>query len=218
MVLPGSKLYDDPQRYGVSSISYAQNPMMTPEPVWRSEIRMSARSVNALYDRLGRLEEQFSINDYPYVGALSTNHGFLYFRLGPHILKRLKREERERMESVGRMLGTGEAEFARKFKSIFLHRQLPYTAYHSPFPLENLLRESAREFQTPKLSARRKYLVDPVNFPIPASAAQLKLLRRVDGRRNLKMIFAGISEASPKQLIPFLIYLISRGLVEAAVL
>ncbi|MDR3566391.1 MAG: radical SAM protein [Syntrophobacteraceae bacterium] len=215
MVLPGSKLYDNPQKYGVSSITYEQNPMMTPEPVWGSEVRMSARSVNALYDRLSRLEERFCINDYPYVGALSTNHGFLYFRRGPDILKRLKRDENERVQRVGRILGTGEGEFARKFKTIVFNRQLPYTAYHVSFPLENLLRENPREFQTPKFSVKRKYLVDPVNFPIPASPAQLKLLRRIDGKRNLKMIFARISEAVPPQLIPFVMYLVSRGVIEA---
>jgi anaerobic magnesium-protoporphyrin IX monomethyl ester cyclase len=211
MVMPGSKLYDNPQKYGVSSISFEQNPMMTPEPVWRSEIRMSARSVNALYDRLSRLEEQFSINDYPYVGALSTNHGFLYFRLGPDILKRLKRNETERFQRLDEILGTGDS---RKFKAIVLHQQLPYTVYNSSFPIENLLRENPREFQAVKFSEKRKYLVDPLNFPVPASPAQLKLLRRVDGHRNLKMIFSRILDASPQQLIPFLTYLISRGLVE----
>jgi radical SAM superfamily enzyme YgiQ (UPF0313 family) len=216
MVLPGSKLYDNPHEYGVSSISFEQNPMMTPEPVWRSDIRMSARSVNALYNRLSRLEEQFSINDYPYVGALSTNHGFLYFRLGPDILKRLKRDEIERLQRLGSILGADEEKFSRKFKSIVLHQQLPYTVHHSSFPIENLLQENPRESQTAKLSAKRKYLVDPVNFPVPASSAQLKLLRRVDGQRNLKTIFARIPDAAPHELIPFLIYLISRDLVEAA--
>ncbi|MGC8492060.1 MAG: B12-binding domain-containing radical SAM protein [Syntrophobacteraceae bacterium] len=215
MVLPGSKLYDNPQEYGISSISYEQNPMMTPEPVWRSSIRMSARSVNALYERLNRLEEKFSINDYPYVGALSTNHGFLYFRIGPDILKRLRQEENERLRRFGSILQTDGAELSRKFKTTVLHRQLPYTVYQSSFPMENLLQENAREFQTAKLSAKRKYLVDPLNFPMPANPAQLKLLRRIDGHRNLKMIFSRISDAAPQQLIPFLMYLISRGLVDA---
>ncbi len=89
MVLPGSRLYEDPRKYGVSSISFEKNPMKTPEPVWRSDLRMSAGAVNHLYERLGKLEDKYAIGDYPYVGGLSTNHSFLYFRLGPDILKRL---------------------------------------------------------------------------------------------------------------------------------
>ncbi len=87
MVLPGSKLYDNPHEYGVSSISFEQNPMMTPEPVWRSDIRMSARSVNALYNRLSRLEEQFSINDYPYVGAIVHQTWLFLFHTGSRYFK-----------------------------------------------------------------------------------------------------------------------------------
>ena len=216
MVLPGSKLYDNPHQYGVSSVTYEQNPMMTPEPVWRSKARMSARSVNVLYDRLSRLEEQYAINDYPYVGALSTNHGFLYFKLGPDILKRLKRNENQRLLGLGRLLDAGVEQIPGKFKSVVLHQILPYTVYYSSFSVENLLQENSRECETLRFSAKRKYLVDPVNLPIPATPAQLKLLRRVDGHRNLKMILARIADATPQQLIPFLIYLVSRGLVEAA--
>lgn len=149
-------------------------------------------------------------------GPLSTKHGFFYFTLGPDILKRLKRDEIERLERLGSILGADEEKFSSKFKSIVLHRQLPYTVHHSSFPIENPLQENPRESQTVKLSAKRKYLVDPLNFPIPASPARLKLLRRIDGHRNLKTIFARISDAAPQQLIPFLIYLISRDLVEAA--
>jgi radical SAM superfamily enzyme YgiQ (UPF0313 family) len=90
MVMPGSRMHDEPRSFGVTSISYANNPMKTPEPVWRSNTRMSIKAVNRLYQRLGRLENIYAINDYPYVGGLSTNHSFLYFRLGPDILKRLR--------------------------------------------------------------------------------------------------------------------------------
>jgi radical SAM superfamily enzyme YgiQ (UPF0313 family) len=92
MVMPGSRMHADPRTYGVTSISYANNPLKTPEPVWRSNLRMSVGAVHRLYQRLGRLENVYTINEYPYVGGLSTNHGFLYFRMGPDILKRLQIE------------------------------------------------------------------------------------------------------------------------------
>lgn len=91
LVLPGSRLYREPAAFGITEISYADNPLRLPEPVWRSPRRMSAVAVQRLYQRLSRLEEVFELNDYPYVGALSTNHSFLYFLQGPDILKRLKR-------------------------------------------------------------------------------------------------------------------------------
>ena len=93
MVMPGSRMHFDPPAHGVTSISYGKNPLKTPEPVWTSNKRMTVNAVHRLYERLGRLENAFAINEYPYVGALSTNHGFLYFRLGPDILKKLRAEE-----------------------------------------------------------------------------------------------------------------------------
>ncbi len=96
LVLPGSRMYREPGTHGVMSISYEDNPLRAPEPVWKSDRRMSIEAVNRLYERLGRLEEVYELNEYPYVGALSTNHSFLYFEKGPDILKRLKQEEKRR--------------------------------------------------------------------------------------------------------------------------
>lgn len=90
MVMPGSRMHDNPRTFGVNSISYVNNPMRTPEPVWTSDSRMPVEAVQRLYQRLGRLENIYAINEYPYVGGLSTNHSFLYFCLGPDILKRLR--------------------------------------------------------------------------------------------------------------------------------
>ncbi|MBI5585175.1 MAG: radical SAM protein [Deltaproteobacteria bacterium] len=96
LVLPGSRMYAQPQRFGVSALHFDDNPLRTPEPVWKSERRLSAVAVNRLYQRLSRLEEWYLLDDYPYVGGLSTNHSFLYFRRGPDILKVLRRQEKER--------------------------------------------------------------------------------------------------------------------------
>lgn len=91
MVMPGSRMFREPANFGVTSISFEGNPLRTPEPVWRSDQRMSREDVTQLYERLNRLEEIYELNEYPFVGALSTNHSFLYFEKGPDILKRLKK-------------------------------------------------------------------------------------------------------------------------------
>ncbi len=98
MVLPGSRMHSNPNAYGVSDINYDNNPLKTPEPVWRSATRMSIESVNRLYARLSRLEQIYAISEYPYVGGLSTNHSFLYYTLGPDILKHLRREEQATLD------------------------------------------------------------------------------------------------------------------------
>jgi anaerobic magnesium-protoporphyrin IX monomethyl ester cyclase len=93
MVLPGSRMHLEPRAHGLNAISYERNPLKTPEPVWWSDTRMSLESVNRLYARLNRLEQVYTIDEYPYVGGLSTNHAFLYYTTGPDILKRLSRHE-----------------------------------------------------------------------------------------------------------------------------
>ncbi len=92
LVLPGSRMYRDPQAFHITSLDYAANPLRTPEPVWRASQRLSAEAVQRLYLRLQRLETIYEINDYPLVGSLSTNHSFLYYEKGPDILKRLKQQ------------------------------------------------------------------------------------------------------------------------------
>ena len=106
MVLPGSRMHRNPGAHGVTAIHYDRNPLKTPEPVWRSDTRMSLASVNMLYARLSRLEEIFAIDEYPYVGGLSTNHGFLYYTLGPDILKRLRQNEHAELNRLQRLKET----------------------------------------------------------------------------------------------------------------
>ena len=93
MVMPGSKIHDNPEQYGVTSIRYDKSPLRTPEPVWLSNDRISVNSVDYLYQRLNRLEERYVINENPYTGSLSTNHSFLYFEKGPDILKRIRKNQ-----------------------------------------------------------------------------------------------------------------------------
>ncbi|MGQ9921085.1 MAG: B12-binding domain-containing radical SAM protein [Desulfobacca sp.] len=107
LVLPGSRMYRQPEEFGITSLSYEQNPLLTPEPVWRAAQRLSPEAVRRLYARLSRLEEIYELHEYPFVGALSTNHSFLYFERGPDILKRLKREAKGRPPAAAGRQMTG---------------------------------------------------------------------------------------------------------------
>ena len=218
MVLPGSRMHKDPNKYGIESISYPGNPMMTPMPVWTSNIRMSLRSVNRLYDRLSQLENLYVINDYPYLGALSTNHGFLYFELGPDILKRLRAKENRRHSQLHRIMGVDEGHRpSRNIKSAVPHRTvLPFTIYRSPFPYEKLPMDP----ESPPAQARllsgegADYLIDPINMPLRVEETERKILGRIDGKRKLKTILLKHLDDSLEQSVSFMMKLISRGLID----
>lgn len=215
-VLPGSRMHDNPQKYGVTSISYDGNPMMAPEPVWRSDIRMSFGAVNRLYERLSKLEDIYAINEYPYVGALSTNHGFLYFVQGPDILKRLRMKEKKRHLELHRILGMKRNHrVTKKIKSVVPRIALPFIVYRSPFAFEQIQMDPEVPPNQPRLFSGDggDYLIDPINMPVRIGEPERKLLRRIDGKRKLKSILVKIQGTPSENLIYFLMYLIRGGLV-----
>jgi anaerobic magnesium-protoporphyrin IX monomethyl ester cyclase len=216
LVLPGSRMHDNPQKYGVTSISYDGNPMITPEPIWRSDIRMPFGAVNRLYERLRKLEDIYALNEYPYVGALSTNHSFLYFQQGPDILKRLQMEEKKRHLKLHRVLGiTRNHRATKKIKTVVPRIALPFIIYRSPFPLEQIQMDSQTSANQPQLFSGDEddYLIDPVNMPIRIGESERELLRRIDGKRNLKSILTKIQKTPFERLIYLLMHLIRGGLV-----
>lgn len=217
LVLPGSRMHDNPQKYGVTSISYDGNPMMAPEPVWRSDTRMPFGAVNRLYERLSKLEDIYALNEYPYIGALSTNHSFLYFQQGPDILKRIRMEEKKRHIELHRILGmTRNHGVTKKIKSVVPRLALPFIIYRSPFPFEQIQMDPQSPANHPQLFAGDggDYLINPINIPIRIGESERKLLQRIDSKRNLKSILAKIHGASYENLIYFLMYLIRSGLAK----
>jgi anaerobic magnesium-protoporphyrin IX monomethyl ester cyclase len=215
MVMPGSRMYDDPNAFGVSSISYANNPMKTPEPMWTSKTRMSAGVVQRLYQRLSRLENVYTINEYPFVGGLSTNHGFLYFRLGPDILKRLQIEVKQHHYKLYEIVKNGgRHQKTKAIKSIVPDLVFPYTVYRSPYALERISAgtgESVNQLQLAK-EPKKNYLIDAVNLPIRIGDMEIALLRRINGRRNLKSILKKIAPTPQKRALSFIMYLLTSGL------
>jgi hypothetical protein len=217
MVLPGSRMHRDPEKYGIASIAYPNNPMMTPMPVWKSNSRMSVRSVNRLYERLSRLEDLYVINDYPYLGALSTNHGFLYFEQGPDILKRLRSEEDRQHRELHRTMGIDEEHrVTRPLKAMAPRRTgLPFTIYHTPYPVERIQTDLYSPPEEPQLfgNGGGHYLVDPINPPLAVGVPERKILERIDSKRKLKNLMSKYQN-TPEKFVQFIINLIARGLVE----
>lgn len=215
MVLPGSRMHADPQRYGITSLSYENNNLMAPQPVWRSENRISPAAVGRLYHRLEHLEEIYAINEYPYVGALSTNHGFLYFRNGPDILKRLRKDETSRRLKIVKILES-ENEKARIKK---IHSLAPGLSpgvglWRSPFPLAQASedRNGAAAGVDRVPPPGRGYVLG--RFIVPAGESEFALLERLNGERTLKSLFSELIRGDAERTFQFLVNLIVAGLVE----
>lgn len=214
MVLPGSRMHADPLRYGITSLSYERNNLMAPQPVWRSDNRISAAAVSRLYHRVGHLEEIFSINEYPYVGALSTNHGFLYFRQGPDILKRLRKEENNRRLKLIRILETEkEKTRIKKVQSVTPRPASGVGLWRSPFPLEpESGRGAGEERRVERVSPTRGYLLGP--FTLPIGDPELAFLGKLNGERTLKSLLGDLPQGDAEKAFHLLMNLVVAGLVE----
>jgi hypothetical protein len=219
MVLPGSRMHSDPQAYGVSAVSYDRHPLKTPEPVWWSDSRMSPASVNRLYARLSRLEAIYAIDEYPYVGGLSTNHGFLYYTLGPDILKRLRRNEQAAMTRLqGLVRGQGSPAALKKLKKSLPRLRCPYGIYHSRFALQRLAGEAD---ETPPATALKPgaefdfLLLPGSGQPAPAMVGpgEISLLMRINGQRPMGSVLKKIDRTQLQRALSFIWYLIQAEAV-----
>jgi len=216
MIVPGSRMHDEPQKYGVSYISYRGNTLLAPMPVWGSENRISPAAVNSLYHRVGHLEEFYAINEYPYVGALSTNHSFLYFETGPDVLKRVRKEELERNFKLLHILGIKDAHVrAKKLKSLAPRFVLPLVVYHSPFPVDQMnLNEQSNPNHLSLLSnGGWDCVVGPSDMVIQLVEVERRFLEAIDGRKNLRYLISKHEEAGLERLARLLLRLTSEGLI-----
>jgi len=220
MVLPGSKMHRDPAAHGVTAISYDRNPLKTPEPVWWSDTRMSPHSVNKLYARLNRLEEIYAIDEYPYVGGLSTNHGFLYYTLGPDILKRLRREERAELLQLYALLGldgsqAGVKDLIKRIPS----KTLPYYLLRSRFALHRLSMEDGQAHRAPDMvpTEETDFLLLPgygQQLPVMVGRQEIRMLNRIDGRRTLKEVLKKFEKKELKRALSFVWFLVQSEVID----
>jgi hypothetical protein len=217
LVQPGMLMHHDPSAFGVHLISYDKTLLMTPEPLWKAARRIPLGAVNRLFEQLGRLEANACvINDHPYVGALCANHSFLYFRQGPHILKRLRSLENIEHQQVHRVFGMDHnhrpvAGIQPKIPRF----RFPFTIYGSPY-----LHERAH-FGTMGAAGRRPatagsgwdYLLDPINVPQQVGPEIQQILDRIDGRRDLQAILEPTLQDGSADVLLFLIRLVMTGLL-----
>jgi hypothetical protein len=222
MVLPGSRMHRDPDVHGVTAIRYDRNPLKTPEPVWWSDTRMSLASVNMLYARLSRLEQIYAIDEYPYVGGLSTNHGFLYYTLGPDILKRLRLNEQTELSRIKRLLGLdGPSAGIKHLKTVVPTQLLPHRLHRSRFALHRLTMESGETHRAPELNCSddNDFLLlagDDAQLPVMVGRPEIKLLNRIDGRRSLKDVVKKVEKTEIKRALSFIGFLVQNQVIEIA--
>ena len=217
LVLPGMPMHSDPEDFGVDLIRYDQTALMTPEPLWKASRRIGLSAVNRLFEQLGRLEAaHVVINDQPYVGALCANHSFLYFRQGPHILKRLRSLENIEHRRVHRIFGLDHrhrpvAAIEPKIPSL----RFPFAIYRSPY-----LHERAH-FGAMGVQGRRPtaagpgydYLLDPINIPQQVGPEVHSVLAGIDGRRDLPAILEPLLRDGSSDIMPLLVRLATTGLI-----
>lgn len=218
MVLPGSKMHETPDRYGVTSISYETNPLKTPEPVWTSATRMSIDSVNRLYERLNRLEEIYAIGEYPYVGGLCTNHGFLYYRaLGPDILKRLRSQEVVSLHRLRREMGLdGGRPSVKTLKNRIPRFTLPCRVYRSCYAADRLAGEASPPAPPgfPLMAgADRDYLISSGHAPVSIGPVEADLVGAINGKRSLKVLLKQVNPTQSAAVLKFLWSLILMDLL-----
>lgn len=216
MVVPGSRLHADPQKHGITSISYENNVLMAPLPVWRSDSRISPGVVRHLYHELGHLEEVYAINEYPYVGALSTNHSFLYFLSGPDVLKRLRSQEKKRVFDVAQILRMDDHKARKKrLNSIVPRAALDGALYTSPFLIDQI--QSRPRPPVERLNRfpgqPEEYLVFGSGVTVRLGNLEAELFKGIDGKRSLKSILARFSKADRGRVLHFLMNLASADLV-----
>jgi hypothetical protein len=217
LVQPGMRMHNDPSAFGVNLISYDQTSLMTPEPLWKAARRIPLGAVNRLFEQLGRLEASTClINDHPYVGALCSNHSFLYFRQGPYILKRLRSLENMEHQQAHRIFGMDHrhrpvAGIEPKIPRL----RFPVAIHRSPY-----LHERA-DFGTMGAGNRRimvagpgwDYLLDPINVPQHISPEIRQVLARIDGRRSLEAVLEPVLQDESQETLLFLIRLVMTGLI-----
>jgi radical SAM superfamily enzyme YgiQ (UPF0313 family) len=218
MVLPGSKMHETPDAYGVTSISYDTNPLKTPEPVWTSATRMSIDSVNRLYQRLNRLEELYAVGEYPYVGGLCTNHGFLYYHaLGPNVLKMLRTQEEVSFHRLLRELGQdGGRPSVKTVRNRIPRLVLPCRVYRSCYPADRLPGNEDRPVPpgfTIAAGTERDYLISSGHSPVPIGPVEADVVGAINGKRSLKVLLKQVNPTQSAAVLKFLWSLILMDLL-----
>jgi anaerobic magnesium-protoporphyrin IX monomethyl ester cyclase len=216
-VRPGSAMHNDPGAFGVDLISYQHNPLMTPEPIWKSSRRIGLSAVSRLLERLDRLETATCLsNDKPYAGAINTNHSFLYFKQGPDIFKRIRNHEDIDHRRLHLTFGIDDRHRpvgeVQKGVPYFCS---PHIIYRSPYLHERRHFGTSGPQDSRPLTAGHgwDYLLDPINVPLNIDWEEQQLLNAIDGQHDIETILAPFDAAEADKLRMFLVRLVLSGVV-----
>jgi radical SAM superfamily enzyme YgiQ (UPF0313 family) len=216
MVMPGSRMHASPQDYGITSLHYA-SPLRIPQPVWKCHTRMPIAAVRLLYQRLARLESVFSIDEYPYVGGLSTNHGFLYYQRGPDRLKQIRSEQNAYLRRVATQLERDEnTPSGSPGKRLVPRWAVPLTVYRIAFPIDRIHPAGTGPVDGAILrkGTMQDFLLEPVHGPMRIGAPEIGLLRRINGRRHVAALLKSKNAHTRRRSLRFLSQLIQMGWVD----
>jgi hypothetical protein len=216
-VLPGSVMHDDPDAFGVNLISYKHNPLMTPEPLWKSFRRIGLEAVNRLLEQLNQLEAVACLsNDKPWAGAINTNHSFLYCKQGPDIFRRIRSGENDEHSRLHLTFGMDHHHRpVGKVKKCIPSFRLPHIIYKSPYLHQRYHFGTSGQRDPRPLEAGPgwDYLLDPINIPQGVGPEEKKVLSAIDGQRDIETILNQFGAAESETLRMFLVRLVLAGLV-----
>ncbi len=215
MIRPGAAIHDTPKEFGVAMITYHLNPLMTPEPMWKSANRIPLGALDRLYDQMSRLEQStYLMSDAPFVGSLCSNHSFLYFKRGTDILRHLRSMENFEHQALQQTLGMDQRyQPVAQVKSKIPSLALPCELYRAPYKHERRHFSTHVTTRTPPLAAGDgwDYLLDPVNIPLRITPEERRMLQRIDGERTLQAV---LDEEASGESAMLLVRLALTGLVK----
>ncbi len=86
----GARIAADPQAYGLGRVYYCRSDDFRLFPLYENPVAVSGRGDPRLEAAVTRLSQKYFLDHYPWAGAISTHHTFLYLlRFGPEIFKSL---------------------------------------------------------------------------------------------------------------------------------
>ncbi|MDA8137555.1 MAG: radical SAM protein [Desulfobacteraceae bacterium] len=87
----GSDIAARPQYYGLGPVFYCRADDFRLFPLYEELQRRSTHGESRIEDEVARLSQSYFLDHYPWAGAISTHHSFLYFlKFGQGVFKRLQ--------------------------------------------------------------------------------------------------------------------------------
>ncbi len=87
----GSEIAAQPQRFGIRQVYYCRGDDLRLFPLFEAQQLLTDAAQRRTEEEVARLSRLFYLDHYPWAGAISTHHTFLYFlKYGPRIFRKLQ--------------------------------------------------------------------------------------------------------------------------------